>query len=136
MKGTVEGQVDSGRMRQRISCSSPVVDPVVQLEEAQLCAALFQAQSQLLHIAPAVIHGAVPPVPDAAGERGSVRDGPALQEPGSHASWGKETLGELTLQALPLCSPEQVWCGVGPHLRAVVDSTPPANAVVAGAETA
>ena len=59
----------------------PVVDPVVQLQEAQLRAALFQAGPQLLHVAPALIHGAGAPVPDAAREEDSVRAG-AMQNLG------------------------------------------------------
>lgn len=100
----------------------PVVDPVVQLQETQLRAALFQAQPQLLHVSPTVVHGTVAPGPDPAGE-GAV-SGPALPPPPQEP------------RERPLCSPQQVWRRVGPCLRAVVGSTAPANPIVACAEGA
>lgn len=67
MRWTTEGSVDRGRGSLSHECL-PIVDPVMQLQKAQLLAALLQAQPQLLHVAPAVVHRAVAPVPDAASE--------------------------------------------------------------------
>lgn len=50
------------------ACFLPVVNPVMELEEAKLRTTLFQVQPQLLHVAPAVIHSAVAPVPDTVGK--------------------------------------------------------------------
>lgn len=56
--------------------TAPIVDPVVQLQEAQLRAALFQAQPQLLHVAPAVVHSAGAPGPDTADKGAVLEPGP------------------------------------------------------------